>query len=105
MTTTVSKLVDDSDGRSKGRIVQEQEEQREKYQGTCLALGRNGCGQVDGLWILGGRAGGSFVETGLWVSLKVTFLDKQIGSVSGSMHLYAIWVCEYPMKTQGMDFG
>jgi hypothetical protein len=31
MTTTVSKLVDDSDGRSKGRIVQEQEEQREKY--------------------------------------------------------------------------
>jgi len=42
-----------------------------------LALGRNGCGQVDGLWILGGRAGGgSFVETGLWVSLKVTFLDK-----------------------------
>jgi hypothetical protein len=31
MTTTVSKLVDDSDGRLKGRIVQEQEEQWEKY--------------------------------------------------------------------------
>ena len=95
MTTTVSNLVDDSNGRSKGRIVQEQEEQREKYQGTCLALGRNG---VVKWW-------GGFVGTGLWVSLKVTCLDKQIGYVSGSMHLYAIWVCEYPMKTQGMDFG
>jgi len=28
-----------------------------------------------GYWA-GGRGGGSFVETGLWVSLKVTCLDK-----------------------------